>query len=64
MPFILGINYVSENGKWIDNKNIVKDSMYNNESILQNIITELEIKQFGNFDKFKSNIVSGFSYER
>ena len=64
MPFILGISYTSEKGKWIDNKNIIKDSLYNNESILQNIINELEINQFGNFEKNKNNLITGFSYER
>ncbi len=64
VPYRLGIDYTSENGKWIDNKQIFKNSIYNNEIILQNIISDLKLYEFGTGCTYKSNLESGFSYDR
>jgi hypothetical protein len=68
MPIILGVNNLSETGKWIDNRTIVKDLVYNNETILSNLIQELDIKQYGSFrgsfHSYKNNIETGFTYEK
>ncbi len=64
VPYRLGIEYASENGKWIDNKKLFKNSIYNNEIILQNLISDLKLLEFGTFCKYKTNLESGFSYDK
>jgi hypothetical protein len=70
MPLILGISKIAENDSWIDNRTVVRDHLYNNETILNNLISELDINQYGlyrlayNNYSFKSNAESGFSYEK
>jgi hypothetical protein len=69
MPIILGLNTELNTGQWIDNKTIQKDLIYNNESILSNLLIELEIKQYGLAKtngkySYKTNSESGFTYEK
>jgi hypothetical protein len=64
LPYRLGIKYTSENGKWIDNEHIFKDSIYNNEMILQNLLNDLKLIEFGSRCQYKTNLESGFSYDK
>jgi hypothetical protein len=64
IPVLLGVDNISENGKWIDNKTLLKDHIYNNETILSNLLSDLKINQFGLRAVYKTNSESGFTYEK
>jgi hypothetical protein len=54
-------------GKWIENKLMVKDNTYNNESLLQGLVKDLGLNEFGtNFQQklVKTNSTTGFCYEK
>jgi hypothetical protein len=65
MPMLLQVNCPTLTDQWINDQTIIRENKNRNELSLQNLMKDLRIEQFGEIGmNYKTNDVSGFSYEK
>jgi hypothetical protein len=65
--FTKGICHTTNTMDWIDNNLMVKERLTNNESILNNLIKEIKVNEYGtisNENNLRENKITGFCYEK